>query len=59
VTAEYAIKHNDGVNAYNVAKVEGERAAWFSMEHEKPSFDLMITNPDVIIGPMLQPVHKP
>ncbi|KAK3077638.1 hypothetical protein LTS18_009695, partial [Coniosporium uncinatum] len=29
------------------------------MEHEKPCFDLTVINPDIIVGPMLQPVHKP
>jgi hypothetical protein len=29
------------------------------MEEQKPVFDLTVINPDIIIGPMLQPVPGP
>lgn len=31
------------------------RAAWDFMEKEKPHFDLIVTNPCAVMGPMLQP----
>ncbi|KAF2494356.1 NAD(P)-binding protein [Lophium mytilinum] len=46
VTAEYAISHND------------MRAAWGFMETAKPAFDLVVINPDIIMGPMLQAVKN-
>jgi hypothetical protein len=36
-----------------------EQAAWKFMEINKPSFDMTVLNPYVIIGPMLQPVAGP
>ncbi|KAF2802312.1 NAD(P)-binding protein [Mytilinidion resinicola] len=58
VTADYAISHNDMVAAYNVAKILAERAAWAFVETAKPGFDLVVINPDIIIGPMLQAVNS-
>ncbi|KAJ5183457.1 NAD dependent epimerase/dehydratase [Penicillium capsulatum] len=59
VTAEQAIESNDPVLGYNVSKTRAEAAAWEYMKRAKPSFDLAVINPDIIIGPMLHPVHGP
>jgi hypothetical protein len=58
VSASYAIEHQDMVAAYNVSKKLSEQAAWKFMEDQKPNFDLTVINPDIIIGPMIQPVAK-
>lgn len=44
---------------YNASKKLAEKAAWKFLEDKKPTFDLTVINPDIIIGPMLQPVHGP
>jgi hypothetical protein len=36
-----------------------EQAAWKFMETNKPSFDMTVLNPGVIIGPVIQPVAGP
>lgn len=59
VTAAYAIENKDVVAAYNVSKKLAEQATWQFMESAKPVFDLTVINPDIIIGPMIQPVPKP
>ncbi len=53
------MEHHDAVAGYNVSKVEGERAAWAFMEKNTPTFDLVVINPDIIIGPMIQPLSGP
>jgi nucleoside-diphosphate-sugar epimerase len=58
ITASYAVEHQDMVAAYNVGKKLAEQAAWKFMEDQKPNFDLTVINPDIIIGPMIQPVPK-
>lgn len=59
MTAAYAIENNDAVAAYNASKKLAEQAAWQFVESAKPIFDLTVINPDIIIGPMIQPVPKP
>lgn len=59
VTAEQAIERNDTVLGYNVSKKRAEAAAWELMQKYKPSFDLTVINPDIIIGPMIHPLHGP
>ncbi|KAF2635894.1 NAD(P)-binding protein [Massarina eburnea CBS 473.64] len=59
VTAEYAIENKNAVAGYNVSKKLSERAVWNFMEENKPAFDLVVINPDIIIGPMLQHVPGP
>ena len=59
VTAASAIESKSPVLGYNAAKKLGEQAAWQFLEDNKPAFDLTVINPDIIIGPMLQPVHGP
>ncbi|ESZ92585.1 hypothetical protein SBOR_7002 [Sclerotinia borealis F-4128] len=44
---------------YNVGKKAAELAAWSFVNENKPAFELVVINPDVIIGPMLQPVPGP
>ena len=46
------------VAAYNVSKILSEQAAWKFIQATKPNFDLTVINPDIIIGPMIQPVSK-
>jgi nucleoside-diphosphate-sugar epimerase len=58
VTAEYAVENNDVVAAYLASKTLAERAAWSFMTTEKPSFDITVLNPYVIMGPMVHAVHK-
>jgi dihydroflavonol-4-reductase len=38
-------------NPYYYSKTAAERAAWEFMEREKPSFDLVVINPFIVIGP--------
>jgi nucleoside-diphosphate-sugar epimerase len=59
VYASYAIKHQDMVAVYNVSKKLAEQAAWKFMEDHEPIFDLTVINPDIIIGPMIQPILNP
>jgi nucleoside-diphosphate-sugar epimerase len=40
---------------YSLSKTLAERAAWDFVAKEKPSFDLVVMNPTLITGPMLQP----
>jgi nucleoside-diphosphate-sugar epimerase len=53
------MKENDVVAAYLASKKVAEEAAWKFMADNKPSFDLTVLNPHVIIGPMLQPLAGP
>jgi nucleoside-diphosphate-sugar epimerase len=59
VTAAKAIESKSAVLGYNASKKLAEEAAWKYLEDNKPSFDLTVINPDIIIGPMLQPVNGP
>ena len=59
MTAASAIDSKNVVLGYNASKTLSERAAWQFLEDNKPVFDLTVINPDIIIGPMLQPVHGP
>jgi nucleoside-diphosphate-sugar epimerase len=40
---------------YPLSKLLAERAAWAFVAAEKPSFDLVVLNPTLVTGPMLQP----
>ncbi len=57
--AAQAIESRNPVLGYNASKKLAEQAAWQFIEEEKPNFDLTVINPDIIIGPMLQPVQGP
>ncbi|KAJ3533230.1 hypothetical protein NM208_g648 [Fusarium decemcellulare] len=59
VTAEQAIERKDGVLGYNVSKTRAEAAAWEFMKANKPTFDLVVINPDIITGPMMHPISGP
>jgi nucleoside-diphosphate-sugar epimerase len=59
VTAEYAVKNNDVVAAYIASKTLAERAAWSFVATRKPTYDVTVLNPYVIMGPMLHAVHGP
>jgi len=59
VTEEEAVKTQSPVLGYNASKKLGEQAAWDFIAGKKPVFDLTVINPDIIIGPMLQPVAGP
>ncbi|KAE9368254.1 NAD(P)-binding protein [Stipitochalara longipes BDJ] len=59
VTEEEAVKTQSPVLGYNVSKKLAEQAAWDFLAAEEPVFDLTVINPDIIIGPMLQPVADP
>ncbi|KAJ6096999.1 NAD dependent epimerase/dehydratase [Penicillium sp. IBT 16267x] len=58
-TAEQAINRNDPVLGYNVSKIRAEAAAWKFMKQNTTSFDLVVINPDIIIGPMIHPISGP
>jgi dihydroflavonol-4-reductase len=53
--ADWNTKSSLTRNPYYFAKSEGERAAWAFMEREKPTFDLVVINPFLVIGPSLTP----
>ena len=59
VTAADAIKDHNTVLGYNAGKKHAEEAAWKFMSEEKPKFDLVVLCPDIVIGPMIQPVPGP
>lgn len=42
-------------NPYYYSKTLAEREAWSMVEKEKPSFDLVVINPFLVIGPSLSP----
>lgn len=42
-------------NPYYFSKAEAERAAWAFVEEEAPSFDLVVINPYMVLGPSLGP----
>lgn len=44
---------------YNASKKRAEQAAWEFMKEEKPTFDLTVINPDIIIGPMIHYLAGP
>jgi nucleoside-diphosphate-sugar epimerase len=49
---EWMREHND---CYHMSKTLAERAAWEFMDREKPAFELVVMNPTLVTGPMLQP----
>jgi len=51
--------NHDAVAGYNVSKVDGERAAWDFVKKNDPVFDLVVINPDIIIGPIIHPISGP
>jgi len=59
VTEDDAVKTQSPVLGYNASKKLGEQAAWDFLAAKNPVFDLTVINPDIIIGPMLQPVDGP
>ncbi|TVY78155.1 putative uncharacterized oxidoreductase [Lachnellula suecica] len=59
VTEEEAVKTQSALLGYNASKKLGEQAAWDFIATKKPVFDLTVINPDIIIGPMIQPVDGP
>lgn len=42
-------------NPYYFSKAEAERAAWRFVDQEKPSFDLVVINPYMVLGPSISP----
>jgi nucleoside-diphosphate-sugar epimerase len=59
VTLEEAVKTQSPVLGYNASKKFAEEVAWDFLAAKKPVFDLTVINPDIIIGPILQPVAGP
>ncbi|KAJ5232576.1 NAD dependent epimerase/dehydratase [Penicillium chermesinum] len=59
VTTEQAVERKDPVLGYNVSKTRAEADAWELMKSNKPTFDLAVINPDIIIGPMIHPISGP
>jgi dihydroflavonol-4-reductase len=49
--ADWNTKSTLDRNPYYLSKTLAERAAWDFMAREKPSFDLVVVNPFVIMGP--------
>lgn len=56
---EEAVKTQSPVLGYNASKKFAEKAAWDFLAAKKPVFDFTVINPDIIIGPMIQPVDGP
>ncbi|KAJ5721863.1 NAD(P)-binding protein [Penicillium malachiteum] len=50
ITGEQA--NESPANAYRASKTFAERAAWKFIETEKPSFDLAVINPPLVLGPI-------
>ena len=46
-------------NPYYYSKVVAEKAAWAFMETHKPDFDLVVINPNLVIGASLGPAMNP
>jgi dihydroflavonol-4-reductase len=51
--ADWNTKSSLERNPYYYSKTLAERAAWEFLEREKPSFDLVVINPFLVIGPSL------
>jgi dihydroflavonol-4-reductase len=49
--ADWNTKSSLTRNPYYFSKAMAERAAWDFMEAEKPSFDLIVINPFLVVGP--------
>ncbi|KAG4025570.1 hypothetical protein MFRU_055g00430 [Monilinia fructicola] len=58
-TEENAVSSQSPLLGYNVGKKIAESASWSFVDEKKPAFELVVINPDVIIGPVLQPVPGP
>ena len=58
MTLEDAIELKNPFLAYSVAKPLTEKAAWQFQADNSPVFDLTVTIPSIVIGPMLQPVSN-
>ncbi|KAF7869930.1 hypothetical protein EAF04_004714 [Stromatinia cepivora] len=58
-TEHDAVSSQSPLLGYNVGKKNAELAAWSFVKENKPAFELVVINPDVVIGPMLQPVPSP
>lgn len=59
ITEEQALEKDDLLLAYHVSKKMAERNAWAFMEASKPAWDLVVTNPVLITGPVIHPVSGP
>lgn len=59
VIREQAVEKNDTVLGYNASKKLAEMKAWEFMEENRPAFDLVVTNPTLVTGPMIHPVSGP
>jgi nucleoside-diphosphate-sugar epimerase len=58
VTAEKAVELNNPGLAYFASKTLAEKAAWDFIAKEKPSFDLSVLLPVIVLGPSLTPVES-
>lgn len=58
VTLEDALSQNSPVLAYNYAKKAAEQAAWDFVGYHSCHFDMVAINPDIIIGPLIQPLKS-
>lgn len=58
VALEDALSQNSPVLAYNFAKKAAEKAAREFVESPTCHFDMVSINPDIIIGPLIQPVKS-
>ena len=56
VTLDDALSQKNPVLAYNYAKKAAEQAAWEFVSDPSCHFDMVAINPDIIIGPLIQPV---
>ncbi|KAF7872932.1 uncharacterized protein EAF02_009003 [Botrytis sinoallii] len=58
-TEHDAVSSQSPLIGYNFGKKNAELAAWCFMKEKKPAFELVVINPDVVLGPILQPVPSP
>jgi nucleoside-diphosphate-sugar epimerase len=58
VTLSDALSQNSPVLAYNYGKKAAEQAAWDFVNDPSCHFDMVAINPDIIIGPLIQPVRS-
>lgn len=59
MTQEKALELNDLTFAYSVGKRLAEQSAWAFVEANRPAWDLVVTNPGLVTGPLIQAISGP
>ena len=58
VTTEMAVRSGNSNLAYLATKTLAERVAWDFVQAEKPSWDLTVLQPVIVLGPVLTPLTQ-